>query len=148
VDRAAILSNHESPIRVMVTEHECKQEDELPKVSPPSAEEEAEHERIPRLWAPGGTPRGLKERQLRQQHEQLQLMGFSQGSVQTALEGAGGAPASRQSSANVAGAHQLMTSASQSSVVALTPARMTYQVMGSSGGRFSQKGSLFLSLSL
>ena len=55
----------------------CTQDDELPKLSPPSTEE-MEQDRIPRLWDPGETPRGLKERKMRQQQGQLHLTGLKQ----------------------------------------------------------------------
>ena len=53
----------------------------LPNLSPDGSDggpPEDQHG-IPRLWAPGDTPRGLRERQQRQLQEQMQLMGVNQG---------------------------------------------------------------------
>lgn len=51
--------------------------DELPKLLPLS-KNEMKPDRIPRLWDPGATPYGLKERKMRQQQRDLHLMGLKQ----------------------------------------------------------------------
>ena len=103
----------------------------LPNVSPDESDAGQDQNGIPRLWAPGDTPRGLRERQQRQQHEQMQLMGVNAANGDAKRVAQGLAPAANPShSAMLWNSRPAVEAAHEQQfphAPALTPQRMKYQ---------------------